>query len=410
MFSRLTDKYFKDLPREVAVLTTVAFCVALGFGIVAPVIPVFAKTFGVSALDASAVVSVFALMRLISATPAGWLVNRVGERTVLWVGLLIVAVSSAFAGLSQTFPELLILRGLGGTGSAMFTVSSMSLLLRTVDPAHRGRATGTYQSGFLLGGLAGPAVGGLVVGFSIRAPFFVYAGTLMLAVMTAYFALPRGLGHPDKDTSESPQASQTEPPMHIKQALKLRAYWTALTINLSTGMTSFGLRSSLLPLFVIEVLHKDARTSSMGFLVSSLAQAALLLPAGRLADTRGRRPALILGTTGLTIAMLILVAHESVAFYFLAMIVMGLSGAFLGAGPAAVIGDIVGSRRGGPVVATYQMTGDLGTVAGPLIAGFLRDVTGGYGWPFAVGAGVAALSMMMATVMPETKKSEALAS
>lgn len=407
--SRLTDKYFKDLPREVAVLTTVAFCVALGFGIVAPVIPVFAKTFGVSALDASAVVSVFALMRLISATPAGWLVNRVGERTVLWVGLSIVAVSSAFAGLSQTFPELLILRGLGGTGSAMFTVSSMSLLLRTVDPAHRGRATGTYQSGFLLGGLAGPAVGGLVVGFSIRAPFFVYAGTLMLAVMTAYFALPRGLGHPDKDTSDSPQAFQAEPPMRIKQALKLRAYWTALTINLSTGMTSFGLRSSLLPLFVIEVLHKGARTSSMGFLVSSVAQAALLLPAGRLADTRGRRPALILGTTGLTIAMLILVAHEALVFYFLAMVMMGISGAFLGAAPAAVIGDIVGSRRGGPVVATYQMTGDLGTVAGPLIAGFLRDVTGGYGLPFAVGAGIAALSMMMATVMPETKKSEELA-
>jgi len=95
--SRITDKYFKDLPREVAVLTTVAFCVALGFGIVAPVIPVFAKSFGVSALEASAVVSVFALMRLISATPAGWLVNRVGERTVLWVGLSIVAISSAVA-------------------------------------------------------------------------------------------------------------------------------------------------------------------------------------------------------------------------------------------------------------------------------------------------------------------------
>ncbi len=407
--SRITDKYFKDLPREVAVLTTVAFCVALGFGIVAPVIPVFAKSFGVSALEASAVVSVFALMRLISATPAGWLVNRVGERTVLWVGLSIVAISSAVAGLSQSYPELLILRGLGGTGSAMFTVSSMSLLLRTVDPAHRGRATGTYQSGFLLGGLAGPAVGGLVVGFSIRAPFFVYAGTLMLAVLTAYFALPRGLGHPDRDVSVPDTTAATEPPMQIKQALKLRAYWTALTINLSTGMTSFGLRSSLLPLFVIEVLHQSAKISSIGFLLSSLSQAALMLPAGRIADTRGRRPALILGTTGLTIAMLILVANETLPFYFAAMIVMGMSSAFLGAGPAAVIGDIVGSRRGGPVVATYQMTGDLGTVSGPLIAGYLRDVTGGYALPFAIGAGIASISLLMATTMPETRKQVSLA-
>jgi len=291
----------------------------------------------------------------------------------------------------------------------MFTVSWMSLLLRTVDPAHRGRATGTYQSGFLLGGLAGPAVGGLVVGFSIRAPFFVYAGTLMLAVLTAYFALPRGLGHPDRDVSVPDTTAATEPPMQIKQALKLRAYWTALTINLSTGMTSFGLRSSLLPLFVIEVLHQSAKISSIGFLLSSLSQAALMLPAGRIADTRGRRPALILGTTGLTIAMLILVANETLPFYFAAMIVMGMSSAFLGAGPAAVIGDIVGSRRGGTVVATYQMTGDLGTVSGPLIAGYLRDVTGGYALPFAIGAGIASISLLMATTMPETRKQVSLA-
>ena len=55
------------LPREVAVLTAVAFCVALGFGILAPSLPIFARTFDVSALQASAVISVFALMRFVSA-------------------------------------------------------------------------------------------------------------------------------------------------------------------------------------------------------------------------------------------------------------------------------------------------------------------------------------------------------
>jgi MFS family permease len=200
---KLLDRYFKDLPSEVAVLTAVAFCVALGFGIVAPIIPVFAQTFEVSALAASSVISVFALMRFVSAAPSGWLVNKFGERSVLWIGLSIVAISSALAGFSQTFEQLIILRGIGGTGSAMFTVSSMSLLLRTVDGAHRGRAASTYQGGFLFGGLAGPAVGGLVVGLSIRAPFFVYAATLSLAALTAYFALPKGLGHPTKDTTES---------------------------------------------------------------------------------------------------------------------------------------------------------------------------------------------------------------
>ena len=397
----LTKSYFKDLPREVAVVTTVAFCVALGFGIVAPVVPLFAKSFGVSAFAASGVISLFALMRFVSATPSGWLVNKFGERRVLSVGLGIVAVSSALAGCSQNYPELLILRALGGTGSAMFTVSAMSLLLRTVDQEHRGRATSLYQSGFLFGGLAGPAVGGLVVGFSIRAPFFIYAGTLTLAVLATTFGLPKGHGHPDFDVSVS-KNDQT-PPMLLRSALKLRAYWTALAVNLTTGMTTFGIRSTLIPLFVIEVLHKDARSSSFGFLVSSLTQALLLLPVGRMADARGRRTPLIIGVTLLSFALASIMFDKSVMMFYFSMMLIGASSAFLGATPAAVIGDIVGNRRGGQVVGVYQMTSDLGIVIGPLIAGYLRDATHGYFWPFALGLIISLFTLTLTITMPETK-------
>jgi len=70
-------------------LTAVAFCVALGFGILAPAIPIFARSFGVSAFAATAVISAFALMRFISAPFAGWLTSRIGERTTIAAGLII---------------------------------------------------------------------------------------------------------------------------------------------------------------------------------------------------------------------------------------------------------------------------------------------------------------------------------
>ena len=116
------------------------------------------RTFGVSNLAASSVISVFALMRFVSAFAGGRLVNRLGERIVLATGIGIVAVSSSFAGLSQSFPQLLVLRGIGGVGSAMFTVSALSLLLRVAEPEQRGQASGSFQSGFLLGGIFGPGV------------------------------------------------------------------------------------------------------------------------------------------------------------------------------------------------------------------------------------------------------------
>jgi DHA1 family multidrug resistance protein-like MFS transporter len=63
---------FADLPREVAILSAVSFTVALGYGIVAPGIPAFARQFGVSVAAAASVISAFALMRVAFALPAGW--------------------------------------------------------------------------------------------------------------------------------------------------------------------------------------------------------------------------------------------------------------------------------------------------------------------------------------------------
>lgn len=181
---------FRGLPREVPILTAVSFTVALGYGILAPAIPEFARRFGVSAAAAAGVVSAFALMRVIGALPAGRLVDRFGERAVMAAGIAIVAVSSVLAGLSQSFAQLIALRGAGGLGSAMYTVGAQTLLLVSVPEGRRGRASGLFSAGFLLGGISGPAVGGLVAAWSLRAPFLIYGGLLMVPGVIAVVALP----------------------------------------------------------------------------------------------------------------------------------------------------------------------------------------------------------------------------
>jgi MFS family permease len=389
----------RDMPREVGVLTAVSFAVAVGFGIVAPAIPVFAREFGVGRTAAGAVISAFALMRFVSALAGGQLVDRLGERLVLAAGIGIVAVSSVLAGLAQTFWQLLVLRGAGGIGSAMFTVAAVSLLLRVAGADQRGRATGLFQAGFLLGSIAGPALGGLLTGVSVRLPFFVYAATLGVAGGIAMAYLSRAT-LAERGGGDRP-AERTS----LTTAVRHPAYRAALVTNFGVGWALFGVRTSLVPLFVVEGLRRGPVWTGVGFVLASAAQAALLLPAGRLTDRRGRKPAMILGAALATGSMLLLALSATVPGYVVAMAVFGLGSAFLGVAPAAVVGDIV-QGRGGSVVAGFQMAADLGAIIGPLAAGWLAD-SYSFGAAWGVVAGVLAAGLVAAVTMPETRRTSA---
>jgi len=389
---------FRSLPPEVAVLTAVAFSVALGFGIVAPAIPLFAKDFGVTNFAAGAVISVFALVRFASAPVAGRWVNRVGERLVMATGIGIVGVSSLLAGLSGDYLQLLVLRGIGGFGSAMFTVSSFALLLRVVAPNQRGRAAGTYQTGFLLGAIAGPAFGGPLTAWSLRAPFFVYAATLLVAggLATVFLARTALSDH------EAAAGTADSTPTSLGSALRSPAYRAAVMNNFAVGWAVFGVRASLIPLFVVEGLRLGPAWTGAGLVLSAAVQGVVLIPAGRLVDTRGRRPYLRAGASLSLAAGVTLAVTGSAPLFLAGMALYGAGSALLGVSSAAVVGDVIGGRGGTPVAA-FQMASDAGAFLGPLVAGFLAD-TASFRVAFLATAAVSGLAFVSALVMPETRR------
>ena len=394
----------RELPIEVTGVSAIAFFVALGFGIVAPIIPTFARSFGVTALAASAVISVFAGMRLVAAPPASWMLSKFGERRVLTAGLLIVSLSSGLAGLSQTFIQLLVLRGIGGIGSTMFTVASMALLLRVVDASQRGRAASAWSGGFLTGGLAGPAVGGFFAVWSLRAPFFVYATTLFMAAIVSWKSLKNA--HLISDAPSDEIVEEAARISTLRQAIKQRAYRAAVAVNFSTGFVRFGLLSALAPLFVVEALKANAGLASTGFLFSAAGQALLLSRAGRWTDDKGRKPVMLIGGT-LTVTGLVLLAfYETIPGYFIAMLILGASGAFMSSAPTAVVGDVTGGKPRGQVLSTYQMSSDFGAIFGPLAAGWLLDASGVFSTPLLIAAALMMVVIYLVWAMPETKPQE----
>ncbi|MPQ96420.1 MFS transporter [Modestobacter sp. I12A-02628] len=390
------------MPREVGVLALIAFVVALGFGVVVPAIPLFARSYGVGTTAVGLAVSAFALFRFVSAFAGGALVDRLGERLVLTAGLVVVAVSTGLAALAGNFPLFVALRAVGGIGSAMFTVAALSLLLRSAPADQRGRATAAFQGGFVLGGIAGPAAGGFLAELSPRLPFFLYSGFLLAAGLVSAGLLSRAPGPPPGGRvgpggPEGPAADGG-----LRAALRSRVYLAALVANLGVGWMLFGVRSSLVPLYVTEELGKSVAWAGAGLLVGSVAQAVALLRAGRLADTWGRRPALVLGTALTTSSIAALAFPPGTAVFLLSMGTLGLGASLLSSVPAALVGD-VSPRQGGRAVAVFQMVADLGAVAGPLVAGWLTD-RAGYQAAFGVSAGVLGLALVAALAMPRVPR------
>lgn len=388
----------QTLPRDVVVLSVVAFFVAVGFGVIVPVLPVFARSFGVGNFAVGAVVSGFAFMRLVTAPGAPLLGRRLGERTVLGIGMLVVAASSVGAGLARTYVQLLVMRGVGGIGSAMFTVSAMTLLVRAVEPAMRGRASAMYGSGFLIGGMAGPAVGAIFASISLRAPFFFYAVTLAAAGAIGLFLLSAPVA-PSPDSGDA----APRPTLPLRVALGDVRYRAALLTVFAQGWQSQGVRSTLVPVLVVVSFGLTPTWTAGVFALAAVVQTLAIAPAGHAVDVRGRRPSMV--AAGLITGIGALATPFAPNIWVLAVIlcVYGLGSALHSTAPTAVVGDVVGPAGGQPI-AVFSMMGDVGAILGPLIAGAVSDALSPSRWAmpaaFAIGGVLLLAGAIYSTRMP----------
>ncbi|WP_277050542.1 MFS transporter [Ruania albidiflava] len=374
------------IPTEIKVLVAAAFVIAVGFGLVSPVLPAYARSFDVGVAAASVVVSAFAFFRLVFAPAGGALVVKLGERPVYVAGLVIVALSSLATAFAQSYVQLLVVRGLGGVGSTMFTVSAMSLVVRLAPPSIRGRCTSAYATAFLLGGMLGPVLGGLLAEFGLRVPFVVYAVALFIAALVVAIWL--------KDARLRPGQEQVEqPPMRVREAWHSSAFRAALLSGFANGWCNFGVRVAVLPQLAAAV-HDDTWVAGAALAAASVGTAATLQFSGRWADSVGRRPLVLAGLLVTAIGLGLIGLSNGLVLLLALSVFSGIGGGLLNPAQQATLADIVGSdRSGSKVLATFQMAQDTGAILGPILIGLVAD-NFGFAWAFGV-TGVVALAAML---------------
>lgn len=396
MVRRLRRAPDQTLPVEVWVLVAAAFVIAIGFGLIAPVLPGYATSFDVGVTAATIVVSAFALFRLLFAPVSGNLVGRIGERPTYLLGLAIVATSSFATAFAGSYWQLLAFRAVGGIGSTMFTVSAMGLLVRIAPPNLRGRVSSLYATAFLIGGVLGPVLGGLLVGFSMRAPFLVYAGSLVVAMIVVWVFLP-------KTSSGAGSQVNAKPPMSLRGAMANPAYRAALGSGFANGWANFGVRVALLPLMFAAMFSDGARMAALAMAVFALGNALAVGIGGRLADLRGRRPMVLLGVSVCGAATVAFGLADNQWLLYALSLVAGAGVGLFGPAQQATVADVIGNdRSGGQVLATFQMVQDLGAITGPVVGGLVAELFG-YGWAFGVTGGLMLLSAVLWVPAPETR-------
>jgi MFS transporter, DHA1 family, tetracycline resistance protein len=391
------------LPTGIRILVGAGFLVAIGYGIVTPALPVFARSFGVGVAAASTVISAFAVFRLVFAPASGVLINRLGELRVFCGGLLIVGSSSAACAYAADFGQLLMFRAVGGIGSTMFTVAAAALLLRTAPPKMRGRAAGSWATGFLLGGIGGPVLGGGLVALGPRAPFLVYAGVLGCVVVVAGVAL-RGPGArragPEQPTASGPT---------VAAAMRHATFRAALTSNFLQGWTVYGVRVALVPLFIVDGLGWSSTWAGAALTAFAVGTAATSPVGGRLADRHGRRPPILTGLVTVAATMCWLGVSTSPVEMMAAALLSGAGTGLTNPPTNAAAADVVamtsGAAGAGPPLAAYQMVGDVGAIAGPVLAGLVAEWSG-YPIAFGLTAAVAAVSFASWYRAPETGRGD----
>lgn len=196
-------------PRSVYAVAFACVVAFMGIGLVDPILPVLAEDLQATPSQVSLLFTSYFAMTGLSMLVTGWFASRIGPRPTLLLGLAIVVVFSALAGLSDTVFQIAGFRLGWGLGNALFIATALSVI---VGAATGGLASAIilYEAALGLGIASGPLLGGLLGDVSWRGPFFGTAvlmaiGFLLIAVWLGPIAKPakrvsildplRALGH-----------------------------------------------------------------------------------------------------------------------------------------------------------------------------------------------------------------------
>ena len=375
-----------------------SFLLAFTQGLLIPTLPLYATTFGVSFSLISLAVAARGLGTLAMDLPSGIMLERLGHRNVMLLGVGVACLSLVLMGIIENFHVLVLLRLLSGCGAAMWMLSRMAYISDVIPLEVRGRALSAFGGVSRIGVFASPAIGGFVgASFGLRTPFLLAAALAGVALVIALLYVP--------ESRQVAKAEHRRP--HWRTMVQIvrtyrRDLLTAGSAQVLAQMIRAG-REIIVPLYGATVLGLDVAAVGVILTVSAAIDMSLFGVAGLLQDRKGRKWASVPSMIILGVGMAMVPLTAGYASLLAAAAVMGL-GNGIGSGTMMTLGSDLAPRDAmGEFLGLWRLIGDGGNSGGPLVVGAVADLTG-LALAAIVLAGVGALAASnLAWFVPETR-------
>ena len=379
----------------------------LGFGLVIPITPFYAQEFHMPPWQITLLAATYSIMQYLFMPVWGRLSDRIGRRPVILMSVAVSCVGYLLFGLASSVWVLFAARMLAGFGNANIG-AAQAVIADTTAPHERARGMGMIGAGFGIGFVLGPIVGGVLCKYSLALPSFVAAGLGALNLVLAFFLVP--------ETRDPNQVAQKkEAPKEALDALRKQPQVRRLLLTSLTVTTGFAMMEQVTGLFVQHYWRpmNDAMTAAerslanreaAGLSTSILAAVGITMVLvqggliGRLTRRYGEGTLLRVGTLGVTIGLLIMIAGGTVGAYplmFVASVILAAGSALNMPSTTSLLSRSASAEHQGGLLGLGQSRAALGRVAGPTMAGALFQIEPRL--PLLVGAVLTAIAFVLTT-------------
>ncbi len=350
----------------------------LGFGIIIPLLPLYADSFGASPTTIGVLFASYSLAQFVLSPVWGRVSDRVGRKPVLVVTIVGSALGSLVLGLAGSLAVLFVGRIIDGASGASVAVARATVA-DVATPEQRPRLMGLLGAAFGFGFVIGPVVGSLAALGGPAVPFFLAAGISVLNAITTWLRVPETRVVTD---AGAPSGS-------IRELSPTAARFVVLTFVGVTAFAAFEATFSLLA-----AARLGLGEAEIGFVFAGIGvllvgtQGGLIGPATRLV---GELALIRIGLAMNVVGFLMLSVAETWTLLVPGLAVLALGQGFITPTLASAIAGSAERGMSGAALGVQQSAGGLARVVGPAVGGALFAV--GLPVPYVVAAGLTLVAL-----------------